>query len=27
PLRTMVTPLRDQAHWPSGPVRLLSLPM
>ncbi|KOV64082.1 GNAT family N-acetyltransferase [Streptomyces sp. MMG1121] len=27
PLRTMVTPLRDNAHWPSGPVRLLSLPM
>ncbi|WP_338932570.1 GNAT family N-acetyltransferase [Streptomyces netropsis] len=27
PLRTMVTPLRDKAHWPSGPVRLLSLPM
>ncbi|MFK4103186.1 GNAT family N-acetyltransferase [Streptomyces sp. NPDC019531] len=27
PLRTMVTPLRDNARWPSGPVRLLSLPM
>lgn len=27
PLRTMVTPLRDNALWPSGPVRLLSLPM
>ncbi|MFJ4526377.1 GNAT family N-acetyltransferase [Streptomyces sp. NPDC088810] len=27
PLRTMVTPLRDDAHWPSGPVRLFSLPM
>jgi predicted N-acetyltransferase YhbS len=27
PLRTMVTPLRDGARWPSGPVRLLSLPM
>ncbi|MCQ8773156.1 GNAT family N-acetyltransferase [Streptomyces telluris] len=27
PLRTMVTPLRDNAHWPSGPVRLRSLPM
>lgn len=27
PLRTMVTPLRDDARWPSGPVRLLSLPM
>ncbi|MFF6952948.1 GNAT family N-acetyltransferase [Streptomyces iakyrus] len=27
PLRTMVTPLRDNAHWPSGPVRLFSLPM
>ncbi|MFI6442859.1 GNAT family N-acetyltransferase [Streptomyces sp. NPDC050759] len=27
PLRTMVTPLRDGAHWPSGPVRLFSLPM
>ncbi|MEV6779177.1 GNAT family N-acetyltransferase [Streptomyces syringium] len=27
PLRTMVTPLRDQAHWPSGPVSLFSLPM
>lgn len=27
PLRTMVTPLRDDAHWPAGPVRLLSLPM
>ncbi|KUN04842.1 acetyltransferase [Streptomyces yokosukanensis] len=27
PLRTMVTPLRDDAHWPSGPIRLLSLPM
>jgi predicted N-acetyltransferase YhbS len=27
PLRTMVTPLRDNARWPSKPVRLLSLPM
>ncbi|MFJ9822772.1 GNAT family N-acetyltransferase [Streptomyces sp. NPDC101160] len=27
PLRTMVTPLRDDARWPTGPVRLLSLPM
>ncbi|GGN14023.1 GNAT family N-acetyltransferase [Streptomyces fuscichromogenes] len=27
PLRTMVTPLRDDARWPPGPVRLLSLPM
>ncbi|MEV6881317.1 GNAT family N-acetyltransferase [Streptomyces sp. NPDC051135] len=27
PLRTMVTPLRDNARWPSGPVRLFSLPM
>ncbi|MFF9086207.1 GNAT family N-acetyltransferase [Streptomyces sp. NPDC014991] len=27
PLRTMVTPLRDDAHWPPGPVRLRSLPM
>ncbi|MEU7122421.1 GNAT family N-acetyltransferase [Streptomyces zaomyceticus] len=27
PLRTMVTPLRDDAHWPPEPVRLLSLPM
>ncbi|MER5527504.1 GNAT family N-acetyltransferase [Streptomyces sp. NPDC002677] len=27
PLRTMVTPLRDHAHWPSEPVRLFSLPM
>ncbi|MER5966500.1 GNAT family N-acetyltransferase [Streptomyces sp. NPDC002057] len=27
PLRTMVTPLRDDAHWPEEPVRLLSLPM
>ncbi|MEV0241949.1 GNAT family N-acetyltransferase [Streptomyces sp. NPDC050674] len=27
PLRTMVTPLRDQARWPSGRVRLYSLPM
>ncbi|GGW07133.1 hypothetical protein GCM10010230_50850 [Streptomyces narbonensis] len=27
PLRTMVIPLRDDAAWPSGPVRLLSLPM
>lgn len=27
PLRTMVTPLRDDAAWPSGPVRLRSLPM
>ncbi|MFJ7182379.1 hypothetical protein ACIQXA_39915, partial [Streptomyces massasporeus] len=27
PLRTMVTPLRDNARWPSKPVRLFSLPM
>ncbi|MER6421011.1 GNAT family N-acetyltransferase [Streptomyces sp. NPDC001137] len=27
PLRTMVTPLRDDVRWPSGPVRLFSLPM
>jgi GNAT superfamily N-acetyltransferase len=27
PLRTMVTPLRDDARWPSGRVRLYSLPM
>ncbi|MEW2579306.1 GNAT family N-acetyltransferase [Streptomyces syringium] len=27
PLRTMVTPLHDKAQWPSGPVRLFSLPM
>ncbi|MFD5514687.1 GNAT family N-acetyltransferase [Streptomyces sp. NPDC127066] len=27
PLRTMVTPLRDDARWPSGTVRLFSLPM
>ncbi|MDC0769913.1 GNAT family N-acetyltransferase [Streptomyces sp. HD] len=27
PLRTMVTPLHDNAHWPSGSVRLFSLPM
>ncbi|WP_433544445.1 GNAT family N-acetyltransferase (plasmid) [Streptomyces sp. CA-294286] len=27
PLRTMVTPLHDDAHWPSGPVRLFSPPM
>ncbi|MFI5473579.1 GNAT family N-acetyltransferase [Streptomyces cacaoi] len=27
PLPTMVTPLHDNAHWPSGPVRLFSLPM
>ncbi|MEV5598760.1 GNAT family N-acetyltransferase [Streptomyces sp. NPDC052496] len=27
PLRTMVTPLHDGARWPSGSVRLLSLPM
>ncbi|MFI6013409.1 GNAT family N-acetyltransferase [Streptomyces sp. NPDC051243] len=27
PLRTMVTPLHDDARWPSGPVRLFSLPM
>ncbi|GHE09630.1 GNAT family N-acetyltransferase [Streptomyces alanosinicus] len=27
PLRTMVTPLHDDARWPSGPVRLRSLPM
>ncbi|MFH8573730.1 GNAT family N-acetyltransferase [Streptomyces sp. NPDC017993] len=27
PLRTMVTPLRDNAYWPSEPVRLHSLPM
>jgi hypothetical protein len=26
-LRTMVTPLRDDARWPSGPVRLISLPV
>ncbi|ARF59174.1 GNAT family N-acetyltransferase [Streptomyces gilvosporeus] len=26
-LRTMVTPLHDNAHWPSAPVRLFSLPM
>ncbi|XUL85337.1 GNAT family N-acetyltransferase [Streptomyces galilaeus] len=27
PLRTMVTPLHDNTHWPAGPVRLRSLPM
>ncbi|PBC70174.1 acetyltransferase (GNAT) family protein [Streptomyces sp. TLI_235] len=27
PLRTMVTPLHDGAHWPPGAVRLRSLPM
>lgn len=27
PLQTMVAPLRDEADWPSGPVRLLPLPM
>ncbi|MBC9715871.1 GNAT family N-acetyltransferase [Streptomyces sp. TRM66268-LWL] len=27
PLRTMVTPLHKDASWPSGPVRLRSLPM
>jgi hypothetical protein len=27
PLPTMVTPLRDNARWPSKPVRLFSLPM
>ncbi|MFF0016344.1 GNAT family N-acetyltransferase [Streptomyces sp. NPDC005374] len=27
PLRTMVAPLRDNAYWPSQPVRLFSLPM
>ncbi|MFF7476754.1 GNAT family N-acetyltransferase [Streptomyces sp. NPDC008092] len=27
PLRTMVTPLREDARWPSGTVRLFSLPM
>jgi predicted N-acetyltransferase YhbS len=27
PLRTMVMPLRDNAYWPSEPVRLFSLPM
>ncbi|MCM1966236.1 GNAT family N-acetyltransferase [Streptomyces sp. G1] len=27
PLRTMVIPLHDDAIWPSGPVRLFSLPM
>jgi predicted N-acetyltransferase YhbS len=27
PLRTMVTPLCDDAYWPSAPVRLFSLPM
>ncbi|MEU6167810.1 GNAT family N-acetyltransferase [Streptomyces tanashiensis] len=27
PLRTMWTPLRDDADWPDGEVRLLSLPM
>ncbi|WP_035791395.1 GNAT family N-acetyltransferase [Kitasatospora mediocidica] len=27
PLRTMTMPLRDDAHWPAGPVRLFSLPM
>lgn len=27
PLRTMWTPLHEDADWPAGPVRLLSLPM
>ncbi|NUP21914.1 MAG: GNAT family N-acetyltransferase [Streptomyces sp.] len=27
PLRTMVTPLHTDTPWPSGPVRLFSLPM
>lgn len=27
PLRTMVAPLHEDAPWPSGPVRLRSLPM
>ncbi|AZM56689.1 GNAT family N-acetyltransferase [Streptomyces sp. WAC 01529] len=27
PLRTMVTPLHEDARWPAGPVRLWSLPM
>jgi hypothetical protein len=27
PLRTMVTPLRDDAYWPAERVRLPSLPM
>ncbi|MER5432092.1 GNAT family N-acetyltransferase [Streptomyces sp. NPDC002588] len=27
PMRSMWTPLADGARWPSGPVRLLSLPM
>ncbi|MEV0446776.1 GNAT family N-acetyltransferase [Streptomyces sp. NPDC050600] len=27
PLQTMVTPLRDDARWPEGSVRLFSLPM
>ncbi|GAA2425160.1 GNAT family N-acetyltransferase [Streptomyces macrosporus] len=27
PTRRMWTPLRPGAHWPPGPVRLLSLPM
>lgn len=27
PLRTMWTPLRDDADWPTGEVRLLSFPM
>ncbi|MGW2479463.1 GNAT family N-acetyltransferase [Streptomyces sp. NPDC001571] len=27
PLRTMVTPLRDNTRWPSEPLRLFSLPM
>ncbi|MFF1413932.1 GNAT family N-acetyltransferase [Streptomyces sp. NPDC058289] len=27
PVRTMVTSLHDAAIWPSGPVRLFSLPM
>jgi hypothetical protein len=27
PLRTMVTPLCEDAYWPSEPVRLFSLPM
>ncbi|MGW2046571.1 GNAT family N-acetyltransferase [Streptomyces sp. NPDC001858] len=27
PLRHMWTPLTEDAHWPAGPARLLSLPM
>ncbi|MGW6318616.1 GNAT family N-acetyltransferase [Streptomyces sp. NPDC055099] len=27
PLRTMVTPLHEDAYWPAEPVRLFSLPM